>query len=193
MSDYSVIRDIGMTMRHLLENNLTPLVAPENIVLESPAEIQNDSLHKLSLFLFKVEENPYLKNQETQNPDHKKIKRPPLSLDLFYLVTPFANDRSQEHLILGRVMQVFHDYAILKEHILKEGLEGSSEEFHVTLYSLPFEELFQLWQSFSEKSFRLSLCYKVTPVEVDSTREFEAKRVVEKQNRYYQKSVEKVK
>lgn len=193
MSEYSVIQDIGKTMKQLLKENLDPLVAPGNIVFESPSEIKNTTPHKLSIFLFKVEENPHLNNREMQNVNHETLKPPPIVLDLFYLVTPFANDRSEEHLILGRVMQIFYDNSVLKGRILRDGLEGTSVEFHVALYSLPFEEMFQLWQSFNDKSFGLSVCYKVTPVEIDSTREIEAKRVIAKRSQYYQKSAAKVK
>lgn len=195
MSDYTVFKDIGETMKRLLEENLQPLVSPENIVFASPADIDTESSapHTLSLFLFKVEANPHMNNREMESINHTKLKHPPITFDLFYLVTPFANDRSQEHLILGKVMQTFYDHAVLKGRMLRDGLEGTSEEFRVTLFSLPFEEMFQLWQSFTEKSFRLSICYKLTPVEIDSTREMEAKRVVEKQAGYYQKSVKKVK
>lgn len=178
MSDYSVFKDVSETMKHLLEENLQPLVSPENIVFASPADIDTESNapHTLSLFLFKVEENPHLKNREMQNIDHTIIQPPPITLDLLYLITPFANDRAQEILIIGKVMQIFYDHAILKGRYLRDGLEGAREEFRVSLYSLPFEENFQLWQSFTEKSFRLSICYKVTPVEIDSTRMTKAKR-----------------
>jgi hypothetical protein len=194
MSDFTVIQDIGMTLKHLLEKNIaSSLVSPDKIKLESPNKVGNVSERELSIFLFKVEENPYLKNQAMQNVNHTTLKYFPLSLDLCYLITPFANDRSEEHLILGKVMQIFHDHAILKVPVLRGDLEGTSQEFRVTLYSLPYEEVFQLWQSFSEKSFSLSVCYKVTPVEIDSTREISANRVVEKQDQYYNKSVKKVK
>lgn len=196
MSDYTVFKDIGETMKQLLEANLQPLVTSGNVVFLSPADVEtveNDSSHTLSLFLFKVEANPHMNNREMQNINHTKLKQPPITMDLFYLVTPFAKERSDEHLILGKVIQTFHEHAILKGSVLRGDLEGTGEEFRVTLFSLPFEEMFHLWQSFSEKSFRLSICYKVTPAEIDSTREMETKRVVEKQAGYYQKSVKKVK
>ena len=188
MSKHTVLQDIGLTLKHLLEKNIPPtLVSPDNIELESPNKAGDESVRRVSLFLFKVEENPHLKNQERHRMDHTKLKPAPLSLDLYYLITPFANDRSDEHLILGKVMQIVYDHAIIRVPVLRGDLEGSDDEFRVTLFSLPFEEMFQLWQSFSERSFNLSVCYKVTPVEIDSTREIDANRVVEKQDQYYQK------
>jgi hypothetical protein len=187
MSEHTVLQDIGLTLKHLLEKNIPPaLVSPDNIELESPNKTGDESGRKLSIFLFKVEENPHLKNQERYNMNHTTLKPSPLSLDLYYLITPFANDRSDEHLILGKVMQILHDHAIIRVPIPRGDLEGTDDEFRVTLFSLPFEEMFQLWQSFSERSFSLSVCYKVTPVEIDSTRELAAKRVVEKQDQYNQ-------
>ena len=194
MSDYRVFEDLGETMKQILDEHLQILGSPVNIVFDSPADIemQNDSSHTLSLFLFKVETNPHMNNREKQNIDHKKLQYPPITLDLFYLLTPFAEIRSDEHAILGRVIQTFHDHAILKGGSIKGGLEGTGREFRLTLFSLPFEEMFHLWQSFTEKSFRLSICYKVTPVEIDSSREEEARRVLEKRHKYGRKSVKKV-
>ncbi|MCP4216789.1 MAG: DUF4255 domain-containing protein [bacterium] len=193
MSEYTVLQDIGTSLRHLMETNIdASIVAPANIELESPNNAGDETVRRLSLFLFQIAENPHLINREMQSVNHTTLKPPPITVDLYYLITPFAQSRSEEHRILGRVMQIFYDNAILRAPILRGDLEGGSHEFHVTLHSPPFEEVLQLWQSFTDRSFSLSVCYKVTPVEIDSTREISAKRVLEKRNQYYQKSVQKV-
>jgi hypothetical protein len=202
MSDYSVIADVGETLKKLLwenirnDNKIYPdiIASEDDITLSSPAEQEAGNSKKLSLYLYRVIENQFLKNQEIQNNDPKKIESIPLALDLFYIITPASEDHKKDHILLGKVMQVFFDNAIVRGAILKgDALRGTSEQLRLVLYSLPFEEIIQLWQSFSEKSFQLSVCYQVTPVRIDSTREIEAKRVVEKRGEYYQKSVKKVK
>jgi len=202
MSDYSVIADVGETLKKLLWENIRNdskiypdiIASEDDITLSSPAEQEAGNSKKLSLYLYRVIENQFLKNQEIQNNDPKKIESIPLALDLFYIITPASEDRKKDHILLGKVMQVFFDNAIVRGTILKgDALRGTSEQLRLVLYSLPFEEIIQLWQSFSEKSFHLSVCYQVTPVRIDSTREIEAKRVVEKRDEYYQKSVKKVK
>lgn len=202
MSDYSVIADVGETLKKLLWDNfkndskISPdiISSEDDITLSSPAEQEAGNSKKLSIYLYRVVENQFLKNQEIQNSDPKKIEHIPLALDLFYLITPGNDNRKKDHILLGKVMQVLHDNAVVRGSALKgDSLEGTSEQLRMVFYSLPFEEFIQLWQSFSEKSFQLSVCYLVSPIRIDSTREIESKRVVEKRDEYYQKSVKKVK
>ena len=199
MSDYVVVADIGDTLKKLLWENIKTdsrihphiIDSEDDITLFSPEEMDAGDTKKLSLFLYQITENPYLKNQEMQSTNSAMLKYVPLALDLFYLITPKTNDRKKDHILLGKVMQTFYDNAIVKGSILQGSLKGTTEELRITLYSLPFEEMIRLWNSFSEKSFKLSVCYQVTPIKIDSTRKIEAKRVVEKEAGYYQMSVKR--
>lgn len=201
MSDYPVIADVGETLKKLLwehirsDNKIYPdiISAEDEITLASPADLETGNSKKLSLYLYRIMENQFLKNQEMTNNDPKKNETNPLAIDLFYIITPGTEDRRKDHILLGKVMQVFHDHAVVRGSILKgESLSGSDVQLRLVFYSLPFEEIIQLWQSFSEKSFHLSVCYQVTPVRIDSTRELEVKRVVEKRDQY-EMSIQKVK
>jgi hypothetical protein len=202
MSDYPVLADIGETLKKMVwenirsDNKIYPDIidSEDDITLSSPADLETGNSKKLSLYLYRIMENQFLKNQEIHNNDPKKIEYNPLAIDLFYIITPGTEDRKKDHILLGKIMQVFHDHAVVRGSILKgESLSGTDVQLRLVFYSLPFEEIIQLWQSFSEKSFHLSVCYQVTPVRIDSTRELEAKRVVEKQDQYGQKSIKKVK
>jgi len=199
MSDYIVIADVGDTLKKLLWENIKTdsrihpdiIDSEDDITLFSPEEMDTGDTKKLSLFLYQITENPYLKNQEMQSTNSVMLKYSPLALDLFYLITPKTNDRKKDHILLGKAMQIFYDNAVIKGSILQGTLAGTTEELRVILYSLPFDEMIRLWQSFPEKPFRLSVCYQVTPVTIDSTREIEAKRVVEKETGYYQMSIKR--
>lgn len=199
MSHYTIIADVGDTLKKLLWENIKtdPRIHPDiidsedDITLFSPEEMDAGNTKKLSLFLYQITENPYLKNQEMQNTDSATLKCVPLALDLFYLITPKTDDRKKDYILLGKVMQTLYDNAIVKGSILQGTLAGTTEQLRVILYSLPFDEMIRLWSSFSEKSFRLSVCYQVTPVTIDSTHEIEAKRVVEKEAGYYQMSIKR--
>lgn len=201
MSDYPVIADVGKTLRTLLwdhmqaDSHITPdIIGSKNeITLSSPDELEAESARKLSLYLYRIIENPFLKNQELPGNDPQKINGTPLTVDLLYLVTPETGDIEKDQILLGKVMQVFHDFAVVRGSVFEgDALKGTTGQLRLQFYSLPLEEIVNLWQSFSKKSFKLSVCYQVTPVRIDSTLEIEAKRVVEKQGQYYQKSVEKV-
>lgn len=199
MSDYVVIADVSDTLKKLLWENMKadPKIYPDiigsedDIILSSPEEMLTRNEKKLSLFLYQITECPYLKNKEMQRTDSTKLKHIPLSLVLFYLINPNTEDSNKDHILLGKVMQIFYDNAIVKGSILQGSLAGTMEELRVIIYSLPFDELIHLWQSFSEKSFKLSVCYQVTPVMIESTREIEVKRVLEKEAGYYQISAKR--
>ena len=102
MSDvesHEIIYSVGKTLKQLLwdDGKIKNLVENEaNITLKSPAEMGND--HRLSIYLFRITENPYLKNQEMKkhaSDDHepgKFLKYPPVTIDLNYLITPRAQE-----------------------------------------------------------------------------------------------------
>ncbi len=187
MSDYSAIADVGETLKKLLweylkEDNITRsiLASEDQITFSSPDDIEPDK--KLSLFLYQVTENVYLKNKEMQLVNSTKQKYPPLSLNLFYLVTPHTQNRESDQIILGKVMQIFHDNPILRGSVLQGSLVGSREELKVMLSPLSVEDLDKLWNViFKSKPFKLSICYKVAPVQIDSLREREVTRITERE------------
>jgi hypothetical protein len=158
----------------------------DQITLSSPDE----TAKKLSLFLYQVMENAYLKNEEMQSLNSKKLKYPPLTLSLFYLVTPHTQNMDSDHIILGKVMQIFHDNSILRGSVLPDSLVG--EELRLILNPLSMEELNKIWTVISKtKTYKLSVCYEVTPVAIDSMREREVTRVTERELEKYMIRVKK--
>lgn len=193
MSNYDVFADIGETLKKLLWENfeadlaITDIIgSEEEITLDSPDEMEEGK--KLSLFLYQLVENGHLKNREMNALNTDRLQYPPLAVDLLFLVTCSTEDRKKDHLLLGKIMQVFNDHAVLKGSELKGGLNGTDQEFRLVFHTLPFEETMNLWQSFREKSFKLSVCYRVTPIEIDSTRQKDIVRVQERYGTYYHTS-----
>lgn len=182
MSEFSVIADIGQTLVKLLQENLQELnLKPSSIALCSPADV-NDKV-SVSLFLYQIAENPHLKNQEVFCRRDDLLPSPPLYLDLYYLLTTYSNadlsSRSlEEHRILGKALQVFHDYAVLSGPLLQGGLTGRNDEFRISQNPLSLDDLYKLWSSFPNKQFRPSVSYLVTPVALDSSRSIKAGRVL---------------
>ena len=66
MSDYTVIADVGETLVDLLKDNMQNLITPASIILSSPGETEAQDNPRLSLFLYQIVENAYLKNQDMQ-------------------------------------------------------------------------------------------------------------------------------
>ena len=188
MSDYNAIADVGETLKKLLGDNIDDSIIGENqITLSSPEGIESGK--KLSLFLYQVTENAYLKNEEMQIVNSTKLKYPPLTLSLFYLVTPHTPKTEEDHvkkdhIILGKVMQIFHDNAILRGSVLHESLVD--EELKLILTPLSMEELNKICTVIlKNEPYMLSVCYEVTPVRIESMRDRDVARVTERELKKY--------
>jgi hypothetical protein len=188
MSDYTAIADVSETLIELLRDHMEDLISRDSIVLISPGEIEGNDSVRLSLFLYQIIENVHLKNREMQIQDPSKLKYPPLTLDLLYMLTSYPSSGIQdktertkeEHSILGRAMRILYDNAILSGSTLAGSLTENNEELHITIFPLTLDDMTKIWTTFQDKPFKPSICYLVTSVKIESTREKEAKRVVER-------------
>jgi hypothetical protein len=170
---------IGMISESLFnlltgEMRLSPAV---NVTVLAPDE--SGGKRRINLFLYKVQENPHLKNMDWQvsreNPN--QLVPPPLSLNLFYLLTPYAQNDSQTgnataHEILGDAMRVFYENPIVPSAYLAEGLRDANEQIKIMQNTLNLEELSQVWGTFTQP-FRLSVLYEVSAVQLDMLSESE--------------------
>jgi len=184
VSDFTVIGDMGETLKKLLEDDPWTGISPKpEISFKSPKEIKDDggSTNKVSLFLYEILEHIHLRNEEPERIDDSHLRLPPIVLDLFYLVTPYSDDKTQEKYILGKVMQIFHDNAVLSGTLFQGALAGSDEEIKILLSPLSLDDLTKIWSAFQDVAYRLSVSYLVTPVKIDSTRQTGMQRVLSKE------------
>lgn len=183
MGEFTVVGDVGETLKKVLEDDPWTGIAPKpEVTFKSPKEIKDDggSTNKVSLFLYQIHENPHLRNEEPLRIDDSHLRTPPQVLDLLYLVTPYSDDKTQEKYILGKVMQIFYDNAVLSGTALQGELAGSDEEIKLLLNPISLDDLTKIWSAFQDVAYRLSVAYLVTPVRIDSVRELGLQRVVSK-------------
>jgi hypothetical protein len=147
---------------------LTPTVDVTVLGPDEPA-----GARRINLFLYKVEENTFLKNREwtTEPGIPNRLVPPPLSLNLFYLMTPYApNDaltgNVAAHQLLGEAMRVFYENAVVPKAYLDAGLKDAREQLQLVNYTLDPEELSRVWNTFAQP-FRLSVLYEVSTVQLD--------------------------
>lgn len=187
LSNYKAIADVGNTLIEFLRDKMENFgVARKSIVLFSPGEIESNDDIRISLFLYQVLENAHLKNREMQARDPNTLAFPPLTLELYYMLTSHVSSgddktaRSlEEHTVLGRAISILHDNSVLRGSVLKGDL-NENDELHITTTSLNFDDLTKIWTTFPNKPFRPSVCYVVTPVKIDSERETGVQRVKSK-------------
>lgn len=184
MADFTGIGDVGETLKKLLKDDPWTGISPKpEITFKSPKEIKDDggTANTVSLFLYQILENPHMKNEEGIRVNDAQLQIPPLVLDLFYLVTPYSEDKTQEKYILGKVMQIFYDHAILAGTVLQGSLAGSDEDLRLVAHPLSLDDLTKIWSAFQEVAYRLSVAYLLTPVRIDSARLTGMQRVVAKE------------
>lgn len=175
----AVLKDVGESLKKLLKQ--IPELPENSIVFDSPADIEPGDT-KLSIFLYQVVENSFLKNVESEPVGIDQMRYPPLTLDLHYMFTPYAKNRETELIILERLVQIFHDYPVMKGSMLEGNLVASgNDELRIVANNLTFEDINKLWERFPNKSFKLSVSYLLTPVRVPSEKPpARVKRVIEK-------------
>lgn len=189
MSDYRVVGDVDETLRRLLwsqmqfDAEITSVLATEQqISLEPPFKIVTDTNPNedtLSLFLYRVAENADMKNRPLQRVGDGQLRQPPLSLNFYYLLTPITNLTENDHRLLSKAMQIFYDNAILKGAQLEGSLRTNAEELRIILNPMTLEDLNHLWSSFM-RPMRLSVCYEVKVIYIDSERELTGAEVLRK-------------
>ena len=177
------IKDVSKTLLDLLTTNL-PGVA---IDLLSP---KHPGANRLTLFLYKVLENPEFKNAEhhtlTTTNDGKLIQtRTPLTVDLYYLLTAHSGSSNlmEAHTALSRAMRVFYDHGVLRGSLLRaddpsKGLKQDSI-LRLTLNPITMEDMTRIWSVFPDTPYEISVTYLVTPVPIESALKEESAPVVD--------------
>ena len=176
MSTATAIGMVSESLRNILIEEMT--LEPEvNVTILAPDEAGGD--RRINLFLYKIQENPELKNLDWQvkRGEPTQLVPPPLSLNLFYLMTPYAaNDpqtgNSTSHEIIGEAMRIFYENPIVPQDYLVDGLKDAREQIKIMLNTLDMEELSQVWNTFTQP-FRLSSLYEVSVVQLDMLSESE--------------------
>lgn len=181
MSTYEAIGEVGKSLKRLIENNISGLdlgIGENDITISSPDEENNG---KLSILLYHIVEDSYQRNQGMLSYDSSKLKKPPTSLRLFYMITPHLEktmvDRAlKEHFLIGKIIQIFSDNPILRSPFLQESLAG--ETLKLISNTLSIDEINKLWSIIAKsKPYMLSIYYEVSPIRIDSTEEVEIIRV----------------
>lgn len=186
MANSNVIYAVTEKLRDILidsfqeDVDLKQLVSGGDIVFENPGEADDKEATKLSLWLYQVTENEHLKNQSEEYKTGNRLKKPPLALNLYYLVTPFGKDIQTNQLLMGRTLQTFHDNANIT---LIDPDNQVAEKLHIVFCRLSLEELTRIWEALRE-AYRLSVCYQVRVVQIDSERIDTTARVTQRSGKF---------
>lgn len=180
MADYSVVTDIGLSLVKMLREALVPELVPhpDGVGLAHPGD-KGDM--NLSLYLYEIKENTDVRAGGMID-QGDKLRYPPIGLNLSYLITAHSSSdvltrAIDEQRIIGKTMQVLHDHNTLKGDDLVGSLAGTNGAYRIVKEEIPLETAISLFPSMP---YKLSLCYKLGPVYLDSTRTKSVTRVRER-------------
>ena len=176
MSASTAIGMVSESLRNLLDGEMN-LSLDVGVTILAPDEAATDP--RVNLFLCKIQENSILKNADWQVKlgEPGQLVPPPLSLNLFYLMTVFATSSGETgnitaHGVLGEAMRVLYENPIIPEAYLVEGLGDAREQIRIMLIDLDREELNAVW-NLPNQAYRLSVLYEISVVQLDMLSESE--------------------
>ena len=183
MSGYLAVNMVSRALRRILvaayeaDPMVNSLVGGEDgVVFSNPTETARNPAKHLSLWLYRITENEFMKNIPAPVEQDRHSRRiSPLALDLSYLVTPFTNSGENDQVLLGKTMQVLHDNGSV---YIRDRLNDVVDEVRVVFCRLPLEEVTRIWEALQEP-YRLSVCYLVRVIRVDGIRVDETSPVLE--------------
>lgn len=171
MATYSVISDVSRTIVELLQAELVPepVAQREQIGVCDPHDRGN---FVVGVHLYDISEAGEMRsNGPVLQPDGSQ-RNPPVSLNLSMMISVASKAEKEtrtldEQMIMGRVIQVLEDNKRLPERYMPQALRAAGEVIRVSQVPMELEEKTKIWTMFSE-SYKLSVFYKVGPVQLES-------------------------
>lgn len=180
MGKYSVIADVSNKLANILTDKLVPeLISDKNgIGFCSPQE-KGD--YVLGIHLYDVARDGELAFSGMLNQGLREQKFPPTVLALFYMITAYSKSdlkfrAIEEQKILGGVIQALADENIISGETL--GNDAYRSDVRIEFLNLDLEEKQRIWNG-GTNIYQASLFYKITPVELESTKSRTVARVKE--------------
>jgi hypothetical protein len=137
----------------------------------------------VSLFLYRVAVSPIQRTSPGKPRPDGTLRRHQLPLELYFILTPWAQEPSLEQEILGWMMRTIEDTPILSAGILNTLLPdvfAAEETVEIVHGQLTNEEMFRIWDVLPG-DYRISVPYMARTVRIDSELELpEAKPVLTK-------------
>jgi len=184
---YLAIGAVTKSIAELLSKKLNkpPLMggSTPKVTTLPPDDDRVDDDDGVNLFLYRVVEDAFSKNVNPPR-DKPRPRRPPLSLNLYYLLTGYAkksNGAGQDdvtaHQLLGNAMAILHEHPVLND--VHDGdfdadvptqfapeLHDAFEKIKITMLPNSMEEFSKIWTGLN-KAYRLSVIYEVSLVQIE--------------------------
>ncbi len=172
MAGSDVIAAVSATLGDRLTAGLSSLGPPAPVVeLHDLASLPPSDPPRVTLFLYDVVEEATVRNRAKTTEvvgTGLQVRKQPLGLALHYMVTAWGGDRATEQRLLGRVLQVMYDDAIVDGLELAGELAGTTAALRVSLCPTHLDDRARVWRAIGQP-YRLSINYEVRVVDIDAT------------------------
>jgi hypothetical protein len=162
-----MIQDLDDTLKELLLQKVPIDITKVNITFEMPDRTWATGVAKptINLFLYDLRENHELRSNErylSRNGAVGTETRAPARIDLTYLITVWTSDVTDEHKLLGALLNTLLRYPILPSDVLK-GVMGT-QSFPLHAWIAQPEKTPNVWDFWGAIDGRLkaSISYMVT-------------------------------
>jgi hypothetical protein len=182
MANYNIVSDIGDALVKLLREGMVPDIIPnpEGVGVCHPSDKGDVNL---GIYLYDIRRNNDIDATERIPIGADKLRAPSFYLDLYYMITAYsASDikfRSlEEAKMIGRTMQIIEGNPVIKPELYGKTFADMKYQPRIEMLDLDNEEKHRIW-NVPDQPYKLSLFYKVYPVEIESERITSITRVTE--------------
>lgn len=169
MSNVLAIHSVGQSLVTYLTNSYPQSLHEKykcSFALVSSTDIEAKEFTQpaVTLFLYRVTMNEHLRTMR------RGAERPgdanPLSVDLHYLLSVWADKAPAEHVLLAWAMRQLHLHPLLDSSALSPEADWLPSEFiEVVPSELPVEDVMRIWDAF-DMPYRLSVSYTARVVRI---------------------------
>lgn len=173
-----IVRWVSESLRSLICAHISELSSEAAVVFESPADIEAQGENKLSLYLYQIENNPWLRNlpptlgtrsSASAGSHSLPVTPPPMVVDLIYMMVPYAKTAELELVLADKLMRLFHNISWLQGPLLHKGLaEAGNTSIQIVPRELSFDMLRDVWAGFPGKPYKFTRMYAASPVRIPS-------------------------
>lgn len=172
MASYQAISKIGQAILLLLKDARPPGFEDSHFELYQAKHLNAPMDEGVSLYLYRVAPNITRRHLPPRIDAHGRKRRPPLPIDLFYMLTPWARTTEKQHLILGWCMRALEDTPTLPSGLLNHAGAADDVFFPDETVDLVYEptsltDLYNIWQP-SVAHMQVSVTYVARMVALDS-------------------------
>ena len=173
MATYQAIAAVSLALKGLLDRALPKDEFPDAAIeLLQPGDYATGMAEGVSLLLYRVGINHTQRNLPPRNaPDGTRF-RPPLPVDLHYLLSAWSDDADTQQRLLGWAMRLLEDTPALPGNLINPFMPGkpvfrADESVELVCDPLPLEQWLALWATLTPKA-AASMTYIVRMVQIDS-------------------------